>query len=240
MRWPTARRPADAGGVPAAMRGGRVPLVRAGAGARRTAAAGLAAGAVACALLVLAPPAPAEVAVVVVARDVPAGAVLQPDDLRLARWPVGTRPVTARTAASSVVGEVTAGAMGAGEPVTDARLVGPGLLGGQPPGTTATAVTVDEVSSLVASVGVRVDVLVAGGQRAVAREAVVLAVGPGPRSHTSGLAGFGGSAAGAGRPGTVVLAVGPEEAQALVSAAATGELALAVRQEHAPAPVAGP
>jgi hypothetical protein len=118
---------------------------------RRWLAAGTAAAAATVALQASAPaPAPTE-QITVAARDLPAGHVLTDTDLVTVRWPRGIRPDGALT---SPHGRVLAGALRRGEPVTDARLTGPGLLAGQPPGTVAVTVRLTDPAGLaMASTG---------------------------------------------------------------------------------------
>jgi Flp pilus assembly protein CpaB len=96
---------------------------------RRLLAALLLAAAVASALGVVAP-SPASTSIVVVAsRPLDAGTSLGSGDVRVEHRPVGTNP-GALTSTASAIGRVLAGAVGAGEALTAARLVGPGLAAG--------------------------------------------------------------------------------------------------------------
>ncbi|OMH23137.1 hypothetical protein BKD30_14590 [Tersicoccus phoenicis] len=123
------------------------------------------------------------VPVIVVTRDLPAGAVLTSGDLTRADWPPGTVPdgtVTADVA--------TGGRLGAplrrGSPVTDAALLGPGLLTGAPAGRSAVPLRVADPAVLrVVRSGDFVDVIVPGSEdpagtpgpaRTVARSVTVL------------------------------------------------------------------
>ncbi|HTY73434.1 MAG TPA: SAF domain-containing protein, partial [Actinomycetes bacterium] len=93
---------------------------------RRLLASALLAGAVVCALDVLAPPRQPTVAVLVAARSLPAGSVLAASDVRVAHRPASTSPAALRSAAEAL-GRVLAAPVGAGEALTAQRLVGPGL-----------------------------------------------------------------------------------------------------------------
>lgn len=75
------------------------------------------------------PPATATAELTVARRDVPAGAVLTPDDLTRVAVPPALVPAGAR---SDAAGRVLATGLRRGEPVTDARLIGPGLTAGHP------------------------------------------------------------------------------------------------------------
>ncbi|MDT8911305.1 SAF domain-containing protein [Amycolatopsis sp. PS_44_ISF1] len=100
------------------LRGRRARLVR-----RWLAAALLLAG-----LIVLIHPASARgtpgTATVVSARDLPAGATLRAADLRLADLPEPVRPQGALGSVETAVGRLLTGAARAGEPLTDARVLG--------------------------------------------------------------------------------------------------------------------
>lgn len=91
---------------------------------RRWIAAALVAAATLSALRTLAPPAPDTVEVLVAARDLPSGTLLDGDDLRTRSFPAGLAPAGA---SGSPVGRVLAAPLGRGEVLTEARVVGPGL-----------------------------------------------------------------------------------------------------------------
>ncbi|MDN5789847.1 MAG: SAF domain-containing protein [Micrococcales bacterium] len=118
----------------------------------------------------------AGVATIVAARDLPAGAVLTRDDLRLATIPAGGRPATGLTAYGEVIGNVTAGPISARDLVTPERLLGSDLLAGQPAGHVALTLPVRGGAGTGLTPGVHVDVYATGtGQRA-ATDVVVLAL----------------------------------------------------------------
>src|SRR3954467_9252026 len=98
---------------------------------RRAAAALLAAMALARALRPEAAPAARRseqrLPVVVAGHDLAAGTVLTATELRTTRLPAGYVPAGVVPGAASLVGRVVAGAVRAGEPLTDVRLVGQGL-----------------------------------------------------------------------------------------------------------------
>jgi pilus assembly protein CpaB len=99
--------------------------------ARRAAAVLLAALALVLALRPAPRPAaadvPATAAVTVAATDLPSGGVLARSDLSVAHLPPGLVPSGVEPDPAVLVGRVLAGAVRAGEPVTDVRLVGAGL-----------------------------------------------------------------------------------------------------------------
>jgi pilus assembly protein CpaB len=124
---------------------------------RRAITAALLAAAVAAGLQAVRPPEPPWTAVMVAARDLPAGHRLAAADVAVGAWypaavPAGTlqRPA----------GRVLASAIRRGEPLTDTRVLGDRLLAGLPVGTVAVSVRLaDPASALVVRPGERADVL---------------------------------------------------------------------------------
>ena len=193
--------------------------------ARRGAAALLAAGAVFLALrpapVPVPPRAPATVPVAVASADLPAGTALSEADVAVVRLPAGTAPGGATPDVRPLVGRVLAGAVRTGEPITDVRLVGPGLTALLPGDLVAAPVRLADlaVAALVSS-GDRVDVLAAhpDGARAetVAGRALVLAAGraaPGQDDPAAGL---------------LVLAVDPATAARLAVVSTTATLTVSL------------
>lgn len=142
-------------------------------------AAGLAAASVAAGLSAVAPPAVAGTSVVAAAREVPAGTRLRTADLTTVELPAGASPAGTADSVSALVGRVVVTPVRRGEPLTDARLLGPSQL------------DIDEVAApvrvaepavpLLVRAGDRIDVLAAspqGGERAavVASRVRVLAL----------------------------------------------------------------
>lgn len=105
-------------------------LRRAVAWHRRLLAAGLAAAAVALTISAVRPAPPVTEAVLAAARDLPGGLALGHADLRRVELPPDAVPAGALRPGAAVAGQVLAGPMRSGEPLTDARLVGPTLLAG--------------------------------------------------------------------------------------------------------------
>ncbi|WP_329519477.1 SAF domain-containing protein [Spirillospora sp. NBC_01491] len=127
---------------------------------RRPLAALFAASAAAFALTVLEPGPAASVRVLAAARDLPGGTRLKAADVRPLFLPPGSVPAGALR--SRVVGRVLAGPMRRGEPLTDARFVGGGLLKGYGPETVATPVRIADASAVrLVRTGDRIDVLTA-------------------------------------------------------------------------------
>lgn len=167
---------------------------------RRLLAASSVAAAVAAAVQGMAPAPPPQQAVWVAARDLPAGHRLSGGDLRRIAVPPAAVPDGA--AGRAAEGEVLAAPLRRGEPLTDVRLLGPGLLAGRPDGTVAVTVRVaDPLATVAVRAGSRVDVLalpVSGaegwrpedGSTLVAADALVLAL-PGAAGGDDGSGGFG-------------------------------------------------
>ena len=212
----------------------QVPLRRRRPGLRRLASAGLAAATLAGVLRVLAPDPAAGEPALVLAEDLAAGAVISADDLRAVQLPATLLPRGALSAAQAI-GHLMASAGRSGEVLTDARLVGPGLLAGQDSSRVAAPVRVaDPAAAALVWPGDLVDVLLATEGRAdaevVVRAATVLARPSAPTSG-SGLLGGGASAGGGDLTigGLLVLAVAAPDAAALAGAAARGALSITVR-----------
>jgi pilus assembly protein CpaB len=127
---------------------------------------------------------PRTVPVVVAGVDLPAGTVLSGTQVAVARLPADAVPSGVEPHPDALLGRALAGAVRAGEPLTDVRLIGPGLTALLPQGQVAAPVRLADlaVAALVRT-GDRVDVLAAppDAERAevVAAGALVLAA-PGP------------------------------------------------------------
>jgi Flp pilus assembly protein CpaB len=178
---------------------------------RRLILAGLVALAVTSGLRALAPPPEPSVPVTVAASDLPAGHVITQSDMKRVAWRSGTAPSGLVQAA---LGRSLASPLRRGEPITDARLVGPGLLTGQSADRRAMAVRVTEPTAGMLRSGDRVD-LVAGpslaaelpGEMAkadvIAEAVLILATASGAASRSgsgeAGPAAFGAAGIGAGQ-----------------------------------------
>ena len=105
---------------------------------RRVVSAGLVATAAWLAMSAFLPqPAPRGVPVVVVTKDLMPGHVLTGGDLDVADWPTDLRPEGFLADPVALVGNALGAGMSRGEPVTAARVRGPGLLTGASPGLVA-------------------------------------------------------------------------------------------------------
>jgi Flp pilus assembly protein CpaB len=162
------------------------------------------------------------VPVVVAGGDLPAGAVLAPDDVEVASWPPRLVPAGAFRSPAELTGRALAGAVRAGEPVTDVRLVGPGLTASLPPGQVAAPVRLADlaVAELVRA-GDRVDVLATAPDAVDAQVVVSGALVLAPSALTDG-----GSADPASPTGLLLLAVATDTAARLAAAAASDTLSV--------------
>ncbi|RZQ63405.1 Flp pilus assembly protein CpaB [Amycolatopsis suaedae] len=145
---------------------------------RRLAALGMAGTAVVLTIL----PAPARgdptAATLVAVRDLPAGTVLTPADVRVAEMPVPLVPAGALRDPPSVDGKLLAGAARAGEPLTDARLVS--WAAAEPGMSTVPVRLADAGVAGLLHPGVKVDVVTGGehepGRRVLASTVTVSAI----------------------------------------------------------------
>ncbi|NUS02342.1 MAG: hypothetical protein HOV97_07230 [Nonomuraea sp.] len=176
-------------------------------------------------------PAPADgvgAPTLVALREVAAGEVVSADDVELVNRPGSERPATALTAPEAAVGRTAAGPIGAREVLTPERLVGDGLLAGQPSDHVALSVPVVDASSVGVRPGNRVDLYATGSGARVASDVVVLAV------HDSGQT----TGLGVAAPPRLTLALGPpqaaEVARGLGALEAGQSLVLAIRHPAAP------
>lgn len=178
---------------------------------RRLVAAVCAALTVAVVLQAHQPPAPPRSLVLTAARDLPAGSMLTADDLELVEFAPASAP-EGRLSLRQAVGRRAAGPIRSGEPVTDVRVLGPGLLR-RFPGMVAAPVRIGDAASVnLIRVGDRVSVLATDPQgtgvaTTVADNATVIAI-PTRRTADSGLT------SGA----LIVVAVTPETGRRLAGA----------------------
>lgn len=164
----------------------------------------------------------AVVPVVVASRDLPAGTVLAPDDLEVAQWPPDLVPSGGSGSPDELTGRPLAGALRTGEPVTDVRLVGPGLTASLPEGQVAAPVRLADlaVAELVHA-GDRVDVLATAPDAVDAHVIVSGALVLAPSALPDG-----GSADPASPTGLLLLAVEADTAARLAAAAASDTLSV--------------
>ena len=190
---------------------------RRGAWRRRVLRRGLSAGLAGAAVLgsvavARTPEGGPRVSVLVAARDLPAGHEVGPADVVAQSRPAGFAPSAPLREVGAVSGRRLAGPVGAGEVLTSGRLVGPGLLDGQSPGTRAVHVPVADPGALgMVQPGDTVDLVAPTGET-VAAAVTVLAVVNGSEGRAGGFTGL--PAAGGG----VVAAVTAEQTRRLASA----------------------
>jgi pilus assembly protein CpaB len=219
---------------------------------RRAMAALLLAASAVAGLTALAPARPASTDVVVAAHDLPAGQLLRPADLAVVELPVGARPDGTVASIAALSGRTVAAPLRRGEPVTDVRLVGPGLLAGSHGLVAAPVRVADADAAALVRPGDVIDVYAASGAvvlgdaslaggdpslaggsssraRLVAARARVLSV---PLSFS-----MGDTRATTADGALLVLAVNAETARALAGAASAERLSLVIRSADDNAPL---
>jgi Flp pilus assembly protein CpaB len=157
-------------------------------------------------------PAPRGVPIVVAGQDLAAGQVLTRGDLAVGDWPTDLSPEGAVADPGTLVGKALGAGMSRGEPVTAARVRGPGLLAGVQTGLVAAHVALaDPAMAAMASPGDHVDLISSAG-KVVAMDVAVLAVDAGSAGSGSWSAG-----SGSGPPGGVIVAVSKDAALRLAT-----------------------
>lgn len=139
-------------------------------------------------VLAVAPGAAASgVPVLVAAGDLASGSTLGPDRLVVREWPPDLAPAGALDDPADAVGRVLAGAVRAGEPLTDARLTGAGPRVGD--GAAVPVRLADADVAALLTPGSRVDVVTLGERATeplvLAADAEVLTVLPAPTGSTA-------------------------------------------------------
>lgn len=181
---------------------------------RRLLAAGLAAVAVLTGVRAASLPPVDTTAVLVAADDLPGGATLTPDDLTTVDLPEGSVPSGAVPVAEDVDGRTLAAPVRRGEPLTDVRLLAPGILEGYPGAVAAPVRVADPAAVRLLSVGDRIDLVAVspdGGPAAVVADSVPVIAVPGRTAADTAEDGLVGGA-------LVVVAVPEEGALALAEA----------------------
>ena len=177
---------------------------------RRLLSAGLAATAVLLVVLELRPPPEPVTAVLVAARDVPAGAVLAEADLRVDHVPRGAVQPGGLGAVPDAVGRRVGAALAPGESLTASRLVPRGALDGLPAGRVALhVVSADSAAVDLLAPGLPARVYPATGGPALAVRATVLSADPPDRGEAGSLGGA--------RARGVVLSLTAAEADAVLA-----------------------
>lgn len=181
-------------------------------------------------------PAGAErVQVVVAGGDLAAGQVLDPSALTLTDIPSGIAPATSYGRVTELAGKQLAAPVRSGEILTDAALLGPGLLIGAPAGTVAVPLRVTDPDTVqLVRPGERVNVVISSGNgyeqaiesEVAAEDIVVLWTSAAGRAGGGGTAGGGGWLGSTEAEGLVVIAAAPDQAEALAGASARGKVSL--------------
>ncbi|PNI10248.1 flagellar biosynthesis protein FlgA [Arthrobacter sp. AFG7.2] len=160
------------------------------------------------------------------ARDIPAGASLSPADLAAVQVPPGMMASGTLEEPGEAAGKQLAAPLRKGQLLTDAQLLGPGLLAGTPPGSAAVPLRMADPSSIqLVSPGQLVNVvLTAANGFDQQKPPEVLASGV-PVLWTSSQGGQGGQWLGAAETESlIVVAATAEEAARLAGASTQGKL----------------
>nr|WP_307080048.1 RcpC/CpaB family pilus assembly protein [Arthrobacter pascens] len=174
----------------------------------------------------LTPPPADTVTALAAARDLPAGAAMVVSDLEEVQIPPGMMTSGSLQKSSDVTGKQLAAPLRKGQLVTDAQLLGPGLLAGTPPGSAAVPLRMADPSSIqLVSPGQLVNVVLTranGYDQQAPSEVLASAV---PVLWTSGQGGKTGQWLGTGETdGLIVVAADPEQAARLAGASTQGKL----------------
>lgn len=122
---------------------------------------------------------PATGPAVVALTEVPAGQTLTEADVEVRQWPLAHRPPAAARSPDEIVGRVATSAISAGEPLTAARVAGPGALDQLGGDNVAVTITEDPLAkSGLVRAGDRVNVVgqSEAGPRTLVNSATVLAI----------------------------------------------------------------
>lgn len=172
-------------------------------------------------------PAPADsTTALAAARDLPAGSSLAPSDVAEVKVPPGMMAAGFIQGSAEAEGRQLAAPLRKGQLLTDAQLLGPGLLTGTPPGSAAVPLRMADPSSIqLVSPGQLVNVVLTGTNgydQQAPPEVLATAV---PVLWTSGQGGKTGEWLGtAETDGLIVVAARPEQAARLAGASTQGKL----------------
>ena len=160
------------------------------------------------------------------ARDLPAGKTLAVDDLTVLNVPRGVVPGGSFSTSAELQGKQLAVAFRKGQLLTDAQLLGPGLLAGSPPGSAAVPLRMADPASIrLLSPGQLVNVVMTSGngfEQPAASQLLAAAV---PVLWTSEHGGEAGQWLASGEPdGLLVVAADPDQAQRLAGSSTQGKL----------------
>lgn len=160
------------------------------------------------------------------ARDLPVGTAMGPSDLTRVQVPPGMVAPGFLEDPGQATGKQLAAPLRKGQLLTDAQLLGPGLLSGTPPGSAAVPLRMADPQSIqLVSPGQLVDVVLTGGNGYDQQEPSEVLATAVPVLWTSGQGGQGGQWLGtAETDGLIVVAAGPEQAARLAGASTQGKL----------------
>ncbi|MFF2244711.1 RcpC/CpaB family pilus assembly protein [Arthrobacter sp. NPDC058130] len=172
-------------------------------------------------------PAPADtVMAFAAAADLPAGKTLEPGDVSRVRVPPGLVPAGSPGSETSFEGKQLAAPLRHGQLLTDAQVLGPGLLAGSPPGSAAVPLRMADPAAIqLVSPGQLVNVVLTGGngfEQPAESQTLAEAV---PVLWTSAQGGSAGPwPATAETEGLVVVAASADQARRLAGASTQGKL----------------
>lgn len=172
-------------------------------------------------------PAPAHsVKAIAAARDLPAGTSLGGGDMAAVSIPPSLLAAGSFTETAGLEGKQLAAPLRKGQLLSDAQLVGPGLLTGAPPGSAAVPLRMADPASIqLVSPGQLVNVVLTNGngyEQASSSKVLASSV---PVLWTSGQEGQSGQWLGTGdSEGLIVVAATPSQASALAGASTQGKL----------------
>jgi pilus assembly protein CpaB len=159
-------------------------------------------------------------------RDLPAGHTLGGTDVSAVNVPPSVLSSGTFATTAEVSGKQLAAPLRKGQLLTDAQLVGPGLLTGAPPGSAAVPLRMADPTSIqLVSPGQLVDVVLTSGLGYEQKSASKVLAAAVPVLWTSEREGQGGQWLAAGdSDGLVVVAATPAQASALAGASTQGKL----------------
>lgn len=174
----------------------------------------------------LTPPPAYTVTVFAAARDLPAGSSLAVQDLQETHIPPDLMADGAVRNGSEAAGKQLAAPLRKGQLVTDAQLLGPGLLAGTPPGSAAVPLRMADPSSIqLVSPGQLVNVVLTGANTHDQQSPYEVLASAVPVLWTSGQGGKTGQWLGTGETdGLIVVAASPGQAARLAGASTQGKL----------------
>jgi pilus assembly protein CpaB len=160
------------------------------------------------------------------ARDIPAGAAMSPADLASVQVPPGMMASGFLREPGEAAGKQLAAPLRKGQLLTDAQLLGPGLLAGTPPGSAAVPLRMADPSSIqLVSPGQLVNVVLTSANGFDQQEPPEVLASGVPVLWTSSQGGQGGQWLGtAETDGLIVVAATAEQAARLAGASTQGKL----------------